>query len=251
MSRSLTGGEVFPGQAEFFEQRSLVVGQKDIRRAHETDQRLASFGPSQVQRDTFLVAAGENPAPIEFGLGRAGELRKEPPQVAAAGALDFDHLGAKVGHDGGGRGAGNVGSAIDNPEARKQTAVIVVVRVRACCVTPNQRRLKNRDRQSRCSTENQASQGAKRFSGTRRGARGTGREPTLVSSRSHPPGCQSTVLRGQVEFLRTLRAFARFALSHSTAFDHEHGGVARIRSRPGFVARSKRHFQRPDAAVLE
>ena len=123
----VNGREVFPGETEFLEQRSLVICEEDIRRGNQANQRLASFGPSQVQRYTFLVAAGENPAPVKLGLGSAGELGKEPPQVAAAGALDFDHFSAKVGHDGGGRRAGNVGSAVNHPKSREQTAVIILI----------------------------------------------------------------------------------------------------------------------------
>src|SRR6185437_13621793 len=57
--------------------------------------------------------------------------------------------------------------------------------------------------------------------------------------------------RGQVELLRALRTRADFALSHFTALDHEHGRVARMRSRPGRITRSEGQLQRPDAAVFE
>src|SRR5216683_3938504 len=85
---------------------------------------LAPLRPPEVQRNTFLVTAGEYPAPVKLGLGDAGELRVNTPQVAAARPFYLDHLGAKVRHHGGRRRPRDIGSTIDNPDSGEQTTVI-------------------------------------------------------------------------------------------------------------------------------
>ena len=66
-----------------------------------------------------------------------------------------------------------------------------------------------------------------------------------------PAGLPEHRFGGQVEFLRARFAVVHFALSYPSALDYEYRGVARMRSRPGRVTGTQRHFQRPDAAVLE
>src|SRR6266481_5443017 len=85
---------------------------------------LAPLRPPEVQRNTFLVTAGEYPAPVKLRPGDTGELRIDPPQVAAARPLYLDHFGAKVRHHGGRRRPRDIGSTIDNPDSGEQTTVI-------------------------------------------------------------------------------------------------------------------------------
>src|SRR5713226_8277783 len=109
---------------------------------------LAPLRPPEVQRNTFLVTAGEYPAPVKLGLGDAGELRVNTPQVAAARPFYLDHLGAKVRHHGGRRRPRDIGSTIDNPDSGEQTTVIHYSDTSSTILTSTACNIANRSQQS-------------------------------------------------------------------------------------------------------
>ena len=84
---------------------------------HEFEERFAAVGVGEIEGDTFFVASGEYPAIVQFRFGSAGQMRKEAEEIAALGAFDFEYLGAKVRHHGGGGWAGDICAAVDHSDS--------------------------------------------------------------------------------------------------------------------------------------
>jgi len=109
---------------EFLEQRSLIIGHEHIRGAYQTQKNFAASRTAEIECNAFLVAIGQDPTPVQTTLGYAGQLRKEPPEVATARALYFDYFSAKVGHYGRRGRAGHVRSTIDHADSSEYAALV-------------------------------------------------------------------------------------------------------------------------------
>ena len=109
---------------EFFEQLRLIVGDEHVGGFHHSNQHFAPFRFREIERDAFLVAAGQHPAPVDFRLGGARQMREQAPQIAAADPLDFENLGAKIRHHRRRRRPRDISTAVDYPEARENSAIL-------------------------------------------------------------------------------------------------------------------------------
>ena len=95
--------EPIPGHAQVVQHRVVAVRQEDVGGLDQTVRHLLAALLLQVDDDALLVPAVEQEAVGNLRVGHSGEILEVAVDVAPAGPLDLDHLGAEIGEDGAGR----------------------------------------------------------------------------------------------------------------------------------------------------
>jgi hypothetical protein len=102
-----------PAQAELVEHAGAEVLHHDVGLGHQPAHHLDAVRVLQVHRHRLLVARLQVPPQ----RGALVELAPLAQRIAAIGRFDLDHLGAELGEDARGEGAGDQGAEFDDLEA--------------------------------------------------------------------------------------------------------------------------------------
>src|SRR5947209_4860815 len=110
----MTLDQCLRGESPFLDRAGLEVFNDNVSQVNQTQCQFSPFGVSEIEGDTALVSALEQPPQTTPAHHSA-----TPPseRIAAARKLNFDDVGPEICHETCAEGPGDIGTQLEDPDS--------------------------------------------------------------------------------------------------------------------------------------